>query len=125
MRPVSEYKPQGGERVRVVLEGDVADDVNSIGFSLEQETGGFFPIMWDDSSVVSIEKIEPPVEVFKPGDRVRSKASGAEFTLGEDGYLAHRNPAREPHYSRWMDYRVTATQPSHFTSQKYERVELG
>lgn len=90
---MSDYKPVKGDRVRVVLEGEVSevwhsgrfvlqsdDDAVEIGFSADRVEG----------FNVSIEKIEPPVEVFQPGDVVRSILFPEHvYRLGNGGYYSH------------------------------------
>ena len=112
---MSNYKPQKGDRVRVVLEGKVlGTDKN--GFSLGAYDGNF--IIPGAEHVVSIEKIEPPVEVFKPGDVVRAKWNdGFLYSLGRDGYFSHSS-------ALWFPYEDSITQAKDFTSRVYERVEL-
>lgn len=99
------YKPSAGERVRVVYEGSVSD-ANHIGFDIHE-----VPFLYEDASLVSIEKIEPPVETFGPGDTVRDKRDPEfVFVIGRDGYLDMYNDGI------WNE----GTHP--FTSENYERV---
>lgn len=99
------YTPVKGDRVRVVLEGEVG-----------LVTDGW--VYLDGASVpieraISVEKLEPPVVKFGPGDTVRNKTfGGLLYTLGDDGYFAHRD-------NEWchggQDY---------FDSRHYEKVNL-
>lgn len=62
------------------------------------------------------EKIEPPVEVFKPGDVVRDKHPtnpNIYLIRGNGGFI---NLSRNPRYE--SDYEFT------FTSEDYEKVDL-
>lgn len=96
---MSDYKPAVGDRVRVVLEGEV-----------NYSPGGFYTtrhyFSQGDPEVVSIEKIEPPVTVFKPGDVVRPKSKSCEFEylLTSDGWVSFRGPwgALGHHYNNRM-----------------------
>ena len=107
---MSAYRPKKGDRVRVVLEGEV-DQVNSDG-SARVSTGKYFTFAWVDPGAATIEKIEPPVEVFRPGDVVRHKTAGRfTFALGKFGYLDIVNGV-------WND------RPNEFTSESYEKVDL-
>lgn len=66
-----------------------------------------------NAPLVSVEKIEPPVEVFKAGDTVRSKGSpNFIFTVGRYGYLDHMNGI-------W-----NANPEQKFDSRYYEKVTL-
>lgn len=78
--------------------------------------GGFDP---DETDEVSVEKIEPPVETFKPGDRLRRKAFGGyEITLADEGYLQHLSSGVSFH-----NY-TPSSSPEFFNSEKFERVDL-
>lgn len=103
------YTPVEGERVRVVLEGEVTYLARH-GFSVGDGTANNY-ITAHAEHVVSVEKIEPPVEVFKKGDTVRSLNSHSYvFTIGRDGYFDHYNgifnPNSPPFTSRYFE-RVT------------------
>lgn len=97
-----------GDRVRITLEseityfdreGDWVDAANNT-FRRNQK------------DVVSVEKLEPPVEVFGPGDVVRLKALPRyTFHIGRGGYL-------DRFHNSW---RAGAAS---FTSEAYDRVEL-
>lgn len=105
------YKPKDGECVRVVYEG-VANNIGSIGFDI-----GEAPFLFEDTGLVSIEKLEPPVEYFKPGDVVRYKGLNGEyvFVLGKRGYF-------DLHNAVWNEGESNLDQ---FTSERYEKVSLG
>lgn len=83
------YKPLDGDHVRVVYEAEVSD-ADHEGFAMRSEEGGNdVPIFFNDHGLVSIEKLEPPVEVFKPGDVVRSiERPENVYALGYKQYLA-------------------------------------
>ena len=107
----AQYKPVKGDRVRVVYEGE-AQDPDDLGFSISEEGLGSVPFFFADAGLVSVEKIEPPVEVFKPGDVVRGKVFGHVFTIADDGYVSHSTGAFRPGYNE-------------FNSVGYEKVSLG
>lgn len=116
----AQYKPVKGDRVRVVLEGEVDSTFANGDFDLGRSIGWTNSIRPTDETVVSIEKIEPPVEVFKPGDVVRSKANpGLLYSIGRDGYLSHSLHE----FFGW--YPTGATHREAFTSRYYEKVSLG
>lgn len=104
------FKPVKGDRVRVVLEGEVKH-VYSDG-DLHIESAKYYKTEVPREGIISIEKIEPPVEVFKPGDVVRGKVFGHVFTIADDGYVSHSTGAFRPGYNE-------------FTSRGYEKVSLG
>lgn len=101
-----------GDRVRVTLEGTVeslSDRDLCVGRGwAEQSIIARHP----NEHTITIEKIEPPVEVFKPGDVVRHKKHRSfRYTLGGGGYFSHQ-------LLTWVS---SATQ---FTSEDYELVIL-
>ena len=114
------YKPEEGDRVRVVLEGEVAY-VSGGDF----EVGAPFEsnyIRLGTEHVVSVEKLEPPVTVFKPGDRLRSTGHGIyEVTLGDSGYLQHYSEAAGGGVEY---YGYAGNEREVFTSENYELLEL-
>lgn len=103
-----------GDHYRVILEGpwegDTPTTTEEIASLLRHDD-----YLITESDKVKVEKIEPPVEVFKPGDLVRDKEEGWVFAIGEGGYL--RTDDR---------YGARAFQQSGhvFTSKNYEKVEL-
>lgn len=113
---------KAGDRVRVVIEGVVssAHDTGkfrvSVGGDEGHDEGGSFA--WVHPDTATVEKIEPPVEVFKPGDRVRHRHSEFEVTVGEDGYLLHHTTGDHSWFPKRYD-------PTQFTSKWYDRVYPG
>lgn len=102
------YKPEVGDRVRVVLEGVVTQNPNfAPDFTLDHMT--WVQPQWPVTK--SVEKIEPPVEQFKFGDVVRSKLTGAVYTLTREGYVRHSMGSHFPSLRK-------------FTSEHYEKVDL-
>ena len=99
-----------GDRVRVTLEGTYR------GESTDSPclNGHTMPLRSREN--VTLEKIEPPVEVFQRGDVVRHRQTGNTYTLTNDGYVSHTTGAV------WMD--GAGWRDSQFTSERYERVEL-
>lgn len=119
------YKPQEGERVRVVYEG-VVKEANAEGLTLEPA----IPVLYDDDeeALVSIEKIEPPVEVFKPGDVVRERWSGHIIALLDKGWVRVKGDPRTTFngvpngaLSKWGAHADRA----HFSTPRFERVSIG
>lgn len=113
---MGDYKPQVGDHVRVVLEGEVTSTPNYCpDFKLTDGNGGEQWVQPQFAVTASVEKIEPPVEVFEVGARIRRVWFGPyyEVTIGNDGYLHHQGGRAE--------WRNGATR---FTSKHYERVTL-
>lgn len=109
------YRPVKGDRVRVVLEGEVVEALSSTTFTVGEAGTWENLINQEREHVVSVEKIEPPVEVFGPGDTVRSRFyPNLVYSIGDDGCYAHH--ARE--------WRPAGEDDSYFTSATHERVEL-
>lgn len=102
-----------GDRVRVTIEGEVEFGSS---FGVDLEVGdGVVHLREGTWRGVEFEKIEPPVEVFKPGDRIRHRDIGFEVTIGDTGYLVHHTTGNHS----WRPWR---NEP--FTSELYERVSL-
>lgn len=110
---MSEYVPKAGDHVRVTLEGRVTT-ASSWFFEVECSDGRFN--RFSEKADITVEKIEPPVEVFKPGEVIRHKGSGVVLALAEVGFL-------NIDHKRFYRY-VDAGHPEHFTSEHYERVVL-
>lgn len=114
---MSEFK--FGDRVRVTLEGQVVFQ-SATYLTLQADGGGNHSIYMERDSA-HVEKIEPPVEVFKPGDVVRDKDKPELiYALGADGYMRVGKGSSFcgggwPHY----DYGGEV-----FTSKRYEKVNL-
>lgn len=114
------YTPQRGDKVRVTTEVEILDDQVTSVPSLPRGRGvrGYRALL-DGVEVVipanaDIEKLEPPVEVFKPGDVVRSKGSPRfRFALYEGGYVDLVNG---------LNNEGCVTK---FTSADYEKIDLG
>lgn len=101
-----------GDRVKVTIEGEVSY-VGETWLTINHN----HDVAYKEPGAM-VEKIEPPVEVFKPGDVVRVR--GWE---GEGGllHLAHGGYINEYHtlFQRdreWME--------KEFTSERYEKVDL-
>ena len=110
------YKPKKGDRVRVVLEGE-ATYCDTPGFGVG--TGEYLNfIVPTREHVVSVEKVEPPVEVFGPGDTVRRKNTRPAYiySLGHEGYFSHQ----VNYFREWS----SGTNNTEFTSKHYERLDL-
>lgn len=109
---MSDYKPVKGDRVRVVLEGEVSwADVEQ--FDVRAEDNRLLASVLLGRGA-SIEKIEPPVEVFKPGDVVRSKWFPSYLYLINDSgysYVGGNGSYRSIDHT--------------FTSKDYEKVSIG
>lgn len=97
-----------GDRVRVVIEGTAAEANENWLFVADCD------ISRASDGVVSVEKIDPPVEVFGPGDMVRRKGRRYVYSLGHDGYFDHTTGY---YFNANIDQEP-------FTSEAYERVNL-
>lgn len=113
---MSDYKPAVGDRVRVSFEAEVehiyAD--GDLRFELVENYGTSIP----HEANFSIEKIEPSVVTFEPGDVVRAFHEGPDdlYVVGKDGYLE----LPSGHY-----YADGPDTYKSFTSDYYEKVSLG
>lgn len=115
---MTNYQPKKGDRVRVVLEGEAeVDRGGATGFRFSD---GFFYTSIDMFApfVVSIEKVEPPVTVFKPGDVVREKVR-TEFVwqILNDGYV---RVGSRPEGGAFDPQKSSME----FTSEDYELVQI-
>lgn len=106
---MGDYKPVKGDRVRIVVEDVVLD----AGTSDIQTNNNWFDR--EGGHVVSVEKIEPPVTAFKPGDVVRNRFTRWLYSIAESGYLSHHDRTFYP----WGP-----TRQDHFNSKRYELVDL-
>jgi hypothetical protein len=113
---MGDYKPVAGDRVRVVAEGEV-ESADEHGFTI----GPQFPVIYEDDKdlIVSIEKIDPPVVTFKPGDAVRDSRTKSVYSIGRTGYLSHLDGM----FYQWAP--VGLTSPDYFTSRGFDKVDLG
>ena len=79
-----------GDRVKVTIEGVVRSHTGTPGntfiLKFQNEFGNASHTVYTNQSDVTVEKIEPPVETFKPGDVVRHKANGWLKALSSEGY---------------------------------------
>lgn len=108
------YSPQKGDRVRVVLEGEIKTVDLGEGVAARFEGDDYWTTVNERAPfVVSIEKLEPPVEVFKPGDVVREiERPSVVRTIARAGWINHESGS---FYTGSIDC---------FTSEDYERVTL-
>lgn len=109
------WAPEVGDRVRVVLEGKAAALPGVAGpddHDLFIEAGNDVHVV-DVRHVVSIEKVEAPVEVFQPGDTVRNLTTGVLYTIAF-GEMYYNHSRR----------RVYSMGGLPFTSENHERVTL-
>ena len=105
------YEPAVGDRVRVTIEGEVTATGTRDGHHFDIADG----FVYTHAEGVTVEKVEPPVEVFKPGDFVRRESDGAILHLAENGWLNMTN-------NRF--YESPEVTGGYFTSERYEKVEL-
>lgn len=116
-----------GDRVRVVIEGEVTSAADGGGFHFDvgQAAGWIHP---DAPEVVSVEKIEPPVEVFGPGDVVRSISQPDYVYLVRPNnryiYLRTHHDHHDHDAPNVLVGREFGPASFGFTSKYYERVDL-
>jgi hypothetical protein len=118
---LTNYEPKIGDRVRVVLEADVVD-LDLPGFGLGTPTGPvWFGPTRREAVVASIEKIEPPVTVFKRGavlaGNYQDGPGRPEFMLTDRGYVDLINGIAYDEKPEWI--------ARAFTSRRYHEVSLG
>lgn len=102
-----------GDRVRVTMEG-VVRAANEVFVSVNDDEGKWLGEV--NYLKNSVEKIEPPVEVFKPGDVVRHKETQTLYLITEHGGSVSLGDGRV--YSR------SASPSKGFTSEYWEKVDL-
>lgn len=102
-----------GDRVRLTLEGTVKNTF----------TTGAVQVTWQGPLTVfeseQVEKIEPAVEPFQPGDFVREVSSGQVFYVAKGGYVQVK-----PWPASFVEFHngdIENDLPS--TTGEYERVE--
>lgn len=107
-----------GDYVRITIEGPWVGDDTTDG---EQFDGDVQEYVNEPTDRVFLTKIEPPVEVFKPGDRLRRNGFGGyEITLGTQGYLQHFPLSGESCYTEYG-----ADPDDFFNSKNFEKVYPG
>lgn len=115
---MSDYKPVKGDRVRVTFEAEV-EQVYSDG-DLRFDLVDGYSTEIPHEGTFSIEKLEPPVEMFKPGDVVRwhFDPPWRVVALGRTGYVELPRGAEGK-------YDNLSGGVGWFTSERYEKVQLG
>lgn len=112
---MGDIKP--GDYVRITIEGPWYDD----DYRTTEQIASIREYEAYPADKVTVEKVEPPVEVFKPGDRLRrTDFGGYEITLGTQGYLQHPPLSGE---SRYTEY--GADPDDFFNSKNFEKVYPG
>lgn len=108
---MSEYKT--GDRVRVSFEAEIKTifDDGDLGFELVDHYSTEIP----HEGNFSIEKVEPPVVTFQPGDVVRRKEDGLLYLVTLGGWV--------PIGWGWSVF-MDCSPAFPFTSRYYEKVEL-
>lgn len=80
-----DYTPKAGDRVRVVIE-DVVDHVDHDNLHMRNYCFSL------DDGTASFELTKPAVEMFGPGDTVRSKYGHRfVYSIGHGGYFSHQS----------------------------------
>lgn len=106
-----------GDHVRITIEGEWGGSDLSEGEMPHSITtlGRYGDDTW------TVEKIEPPVVQFQPGDRLRSKVGSAfEVTLGHEGYIHHGAANIFTKYSGGPG----KPESMGFNSSRYEKIDL-
>lgn len=110
---------RSGDYVRVTIEGYHTNAHPLVEYGTHAGDERNWEYESTDSDTVTIEKLEPPVEVFKPGDRLRRKGLGNyEITLGDEGYLQHLASGRTV-YAKYG-----ADAPDFFNSENFEKLNI-
>lgn len=105
-----------GDRVKVTIEGEVA---NTTTHDYVVGIGGHNAVFARNPRdyTVTVEKIEPPVEVFKPGDVVRDKGvPDFLYSIGPSGYTQLSDGS----HFKWD----SCLGSDHFTSREFEKVNI-
>lgn len=112
-----------GDRVKVTIHEAVVTHAygpNDIGLDIEFNHD---TVLLNDSYLrnggATVEKIEPPVWVFSPGDVVRSKSSGHTYAITHTGWV----PLHDAYGELGSTNHATDCY-FEFTSQFYEKVEV-
>lgn len=121
-----------GDRVRVTIEGAVSrvwaeGSPTDLGLTVRFDSTFGEHILTHGSvkrGSVVVEKIEPPVKEFGPGDTVSHLRSGVLISLGGEGFFNHEQGKFFP-WGHFSDALGKSLDREHFTSVNYERVELG
>lgn len=108
-----------GDYIRIVIEGpwDGSGEVLDYGVQpREDERTEWYA---NPGDVVTIEKIDPPVETFGPGDLVRGRDGGSVVALGLDGFF---NLGSGEFFTYGQNgFYLT---PEKFTSRRFKRVSV-
>lgn len=103
-----------GDTVKVTFEAEV---IKAGPRELYIDAGKAAGTIWVAREHADVEKVEPPVEAFGPGDVVRNPVTGQTYTLAQDGWIMHYSGAR-------FTCARTDSPMSQFTSEDFERVDL-
>lgn len=107
-----------GDYVRVVSEGMWVNQPGAKPAYYGIQPGGdVFECEVDENTTMTIEKIEPPVVTYGPGQTVRSR-TGKVYSVGQDGYFSHGSG----NFYEWAP--VGATPSDFFKSDTFEPVDL-
>lgn len=90
-------KFERGKRYKVSFE---AEAMNTEEFYWSASDGRVTHFHLEDFPAdATFEKLPDPVVTFEPGDRVKSRGNGWEYTVGVNGYFCHNtNQIYESHY---------------------------
>lgn len=110
-----------GDRVRITFEGEADEYLAGITYGTHEAGDRNFEVRSDEGDTVTIEKIEPPVEVFGPGDLLRTTHDGppAYYYLAENGYVRLVGGGYG-NVTPFYEY----DEGDVFTSKEYEKVDL-
>lgn len=126
-------KPKTGDRVRIILEGEVkwAGDDNTDYFEMRDDSSANYLAF--DAHATNGEIVQPPVVTFKPGDIVRRTVAsifipaGRVYALSKDGYTVLVSGEGENDHGRHYPYNDEGQgfqRSTDFTSERYEKVKL-
>lgn len=116
---MAKIKP--GDWYRITIEGQWDADESAIATKGLASLVHGDDFLTDDSDIVTVEKIEPPVEIFRPGDVVRSRELPTTIlALSKKGYTYVGANNR----GLFLRYERGSRSPEEFTSEDYEKVSL-
>lgn len=111
-----------GDRVKVTIEGEVTDvqATGDVVLGGHSPSNAIFRQGGNGRYTATVEKIEPPVEVFRDGDLIRAKESpDMVIVLTGDGGYTYIGPTNKGlHVGHTGGHRATAN------SKHWEKIEL-
>lgn len=79
---------KAGRRYRVTFEADAKNKAGGVALSFNGYNYAYPDELPENAT---FEELPPPVVQFEPGDRVKSKVDGREYTIAVNGYFDYAN----------------------------------